>query len=232
MKLICAACNFDIPADDINIHLGIAKCRQCASVFNFLDRLDAVSAESARRQRAAVPVPPRYQVESWGKELTIRKRWYKPFLFLMAFFCVVWNGFLVAWYTIALGTGAPWIVKLFPLIHVAVGVGLTYATVCGFVNNTVIRVAGMTLSVRHGPLPWFGNRTLGTSELKQLYCTRTLRRNRRSVSERYALNAVLAQGQKVELLGHDLDEEQALFLEQRIEDHLGIRDERVPGQID
>ena len=63
---------------------------------------------------------------------------------------------------------APWIMKVFPIAHVAVGVGLTYYTVAGFVNSTVLRVSEGQLAVRQGPFPWPGNRTLHTSDLDQL----------------------------------------------------------------
>jgi len=59
--------------------------------------------------------------------------------------------------------------KIFPLIHVSVGVGLSYFTLCGFVYKTRIAVRAGALTVRHGPLPWLGARTVASRELKQLF---------------------------------------------------------------
>jgi hypothetical protein len=85
--------------------------------------------------------------------------------------------------------------------------------------------------VRHGPLPSPGNRRVFTSDLKQLYCTEKLHRHKNSCSTTYELQAQLRDGQKLTLLS-GLDQlDQALYVEQQVEQHLRIPDQRMPEEI-
>jgi len=135
VKLNCKTCGKPILADDINIKLAIAKGGACHAVFGFADQLGSHSAPASRR--AEVPLPGGMKIDRWGPELTITRRWFSAVLLFLVFFCIAWDSFLVFWYTMAFRADAPWIMKVFPIVHVAVGVGLTYYTIAGFVNSTV-----------------------------------------------------------------------------------------------
>ena len=52
----------------------------------------------------------------------------------------------------ALKPDSPWITAVFPVIHVAFGVPLTYPS-GHYLNRTVLEVNEGRLTVRHGPLP-------------------------------------------------------------------------------
>ena len=229
MKLTCDDCGATVPPDNINIARAMAKCDRCGSVFGFADQ---VPNRGADRERARVPMPKGVEVIDLGGDLTILRRWFSPkFLFLIVF-CLIWNGFLVVWYSIALAADeAPWMMLVFPVLHVAAGVGLSYYTLCGFVNRTVIRVGQGRLRIRHTPLPWPGNREVDTSRLEQLFCTEEVRRSKNGTSITYKLRANTRAGESLELLNVD-EREQALFLEQRLEAALGIRDRPVKGEVE
>jgi hypothetical protein len=114
----------------------------------------------------------------------------------------------------------------------AVGVGLTYFTLAGFLNQTTIEVDTFRLSIRHGPLPWFGNCTLPAAEIGQLYCQeRTRRQNNGGSSTTYSVSAVTKGGRQVKLVSTLEDQDQALFIEQQIEQYLGIEDRPVGGEL-
>lgn len=124
---------------------------------------------------------------------------------------------------------------VFPMAHVAVGVGLTYFVLAGFLNSTVVRVVDGMLSVRHGPLPWRGNLDLSSDEIDQIYCQNKLSTSRNddghtSTSMTFEVHAVVA-GQKRKLLGGLREADHALFLEQTLERFLKIRDRAVPGEM-
>jgi hypothetical protein len=235
MQLACKSCGKAIPAEDVNIDKAIAKCQACHAVFSFLDRVGSVSTPLVRPQ---VAMPKGFVVDNWGPELSITRRWYSHGLWFLLFFCIFWDGFLVVWYSIAIGGllsgqggGGMWIMVVFPVLHVLVGLGLTYAVLCGFLNKTSIRVSLGELSIKHGPLPTGGNRQILTIDLQQLYCTENKRHSKHGVRFNYDLQALLASGTKVKLLSN-LDElDQALFVEQQIEQHLRIADERVAGEV-
>jgi hypothetical protein len=234
MQLSCISCGKAIPAQDVNIDKAIAKCQACHAVFSFLDRVQGASTGP----RPAVPLPPRMRIENWGPELSITRSWYTHAVWFLLVFCIFWDGFLVVWYSLGIGAmlsgeagGMAWIMLVFPVLHVAVGLGLTYLVICIFLNKTVIKVSMGELTVRHGPVPCGGNRQVLTSDLKQLYCTETITRSKNGCTTTYNLMALTQTGDKLKLL-RGLDQlDQGLFIEQQIEQHLRIPDQRVPEEV-
>jgi hypothetical protein len=167
-----------------------------------------------------------------GGRVVLERSWYSPTLFFLVFFCVAWDSFLFFWYSTALTVEGPpsLLMVIFPAAHVAVGVGLTYRTLAGFVNKTRVTVTPDELTVRHGPLPWRGNVSLPAAALTQLYCEETVTHGKNGTSRTYTLSAVLRDGRKIALIKALPEAAQALFLEQLIEERLGIRDAPVGGE--
>lgn len=66
---------------------------------------------------------------------------------------------MVVWFGIAFTSGAL-SMAAFGTIHLAVGVGLTYFLICGFMNSTHIGISFREISVSHEPLPWPGRKTI------------------------------------------------------------------------
>ena len=162
----------------------------------------------------------------------MRRRWLSWTLLFLVPFCFVWNSFLVGWYSIAAGSGASFFMLIFPLGHVAVGLGLAYLVVAMLFNETTISVDRGAVSVAHGPVPWRGNLRLDRSAIRQLYGKKTLSYGKNGVSVTYALWASLTDGRARSLVsGVNLDADQVLYLEHRIETALGIEDEAVPGAM-
>ncbi len=239
MQIACDSCGATIPAADMNLQTLVARCRRCDSVFSFGGRITGGAAPAPRRR---TPLPRGLKVEAGEPPLpseptnrtaarsdrgplVITRRWFSPLHVFMLFFCLFWDGFLVLWYSIAVEGGAPVEMILFPLIHVGVGVGLTYSTLAGFLNRTVIRVADGMLSIRHGPLPWMGNRTIPTSDLRQLYIRRRVYRGKNGTSTKWELRADTTDDVTVKLLAGMASRDQAEYIEWAIEEHLGIEDD-------
>lgn len=233
MNIQCPACRSKVLSDDLNMQALAGMCRSCHTVFSFRDQLPAGDPvrEAAPPVRAAVPMPAKFRVERSGSDFVIFWDWKSPAMWFLVIFCIFWDGFLLFWYSIAFGTDSPLIMKLFPLIHVAVGLGLTYFAVCMFVNRTFVGVSGGRLTVTHTPLPWPGNRAMPAGEIEQLYCFERVSHGKNGTSVTYEVNAVQRGGTKVKLVGGLQEPEQALFLEQEIERALGIADRRVPGEM-
>ena len=198
------------------------------------ERPEPVAAPAA--PRGPVPMPAKFKIEQGG-DFTLKWRWFGPQFVFLVLFCVFWDGFLVVWYSIALaslvgGGGAAMIpMILFPLIHVAVGVGLTYFTICGFVNSTVIRVGSGRFSLKHGPLPWRGNVDIDASSLEQLYSEQRVHRGKNGTTYSYDVMAVERDGLTRKLITGLEDASHALFLEQTLEAQLGIADRAVGGEL-
>jgi hypothetical protein len=118
----------------------------------------------------------------------------------------------------------------FPVVHVAVGIGVTYWTLARLVNHTTVRLSSGQLTIRHGPLPWAGGGTLSSGDLAQLYREEVLHRSRNGVRASYRLSAVLHDQSKRRLLTCDAADT-ALYVEQQVERYLGIADRRVAGEM-
>jgi hypothetical protein len=234
MKIICPACRVPVAAEDVNLGTGLAKCRTCNNVFRFdaLPELAAPSSASTVQTRARGPAPqPRSVTVSEGDgALTVEHRWFGPKYIFLTLFCLFWDGFLVAWYFIALHTGNLLFV-LFPLIHVAVGIVLTYATVAGYVNRTTLRIDGSRLAVRHHPLPWPGNTELAAADVRQLFCEERISRSRNGPSYTYNLVALLADGSRKKVVAGLDSPSVPLFLEQHAEAWMRIGDQAVAGEL-
>ncbi|MFC5528700.1 hypothetical protein [Cohnella yongneupensis] len=173
------------------------------------------------------PIPEGISMEDRYGELVISRRWFSSKVFFLLFFAIFWDVFLFSFYKQLLsGDSVPTMAALFPLLHVGVGIGITYSVITGFVNKTVISVSPDLLGIRHTPLPWRGNRTLHRSDFIQLYVEEVRQKN--SVS--YRLNAVLNNHKKLKLLSGIYDRSQAVFFEKEIEKYMGIQDEPISGE--
>ncbi|HEY1066757.1 MAG TPA: hypothetical protein VGE52_11630, partial [Pirellulales bacterium] len=258
--VVCPQCRNAIPAADLNLTLVLAKCRVCNSVFQFADQVpglpaagrigsDLSPAVSRSRPSWPIPLPPGLRQDQTSADPRFSFSWYNIGVWFLAFFCVFWDGFLVVWYAIAIGTGM-WFMALFATLHLLVGVGLTYAVLTAFLNRTTIAIDRYQISVRHGPLPSWGNVTIPAGDVDQVYVGPAevwQRRHGRhwrlgatnpgatggppiGGTRMYEVRAVLRDGSTKKLVSFNTLEE-AHFIEQQIEDYLQIVDRPMPGEF-
>ena len=225
MVLACSACGAPFEEGDVPEGGGIARCRHCRAVTRI------ALAGGAAPPRPRVPMPPAFFVEDSGARYRVVRRWISVRFVALFFFAIAWDGFLLFWYQMAFSEHAPWIMVVFPVAHVAVGIGLSYVTVAGLLNRTTVAVEGGTLTVRHRPVPWRGNLSIEADQVAQVYCEERSARRSDDARNTYLVTAVLRDGGRVRLLSGLTDVEHALYVEQRIEERLGIRDRPVPGEL-
>ena len=180
-------------------------------------------------KRMDLGLPDKLELRNQGAGIEIVRTWFGWQVIVTTAFAVFWNGFLFFWYSMAFATGNA-MMTLFPLIHVAVGVGVTYGALAGWVNRTRITVDQGRISVRHGPLPWLGNKDLDGSNLNSSTEREDLPRPR-STSVKYEVHALTTSGKNEKLLSGLETSEQALYIEQEIERYFRIEDAPVRGQI-
>ena len=193
--------------------------------------------------RPKAPIPSTIRTEQDENGSRIIQRWYSAKYIFMAFFCVVWDSFLCFWYSMVLGGmglsgiggggigGPPLIFALFPVLHVGVGVYLTYSTLAGFLNRTTVELTHDTLATYFDPLPWPGEKKIPSSEIKQLYCKEVRKTGKHgSVSYTYNLYAVTQDDRQVQLLSGLDTPDLARYFEQQLETWLRIKDQRVLGE--
>ncbi len=164
--------------------------------------------------------------------LILKRRWRTWKVAPLAFFCVFWDGFLCFWYSILLvNPSEPAVIMmLFPLLHVAAGIFLTYTLLANLFNHTTIQVDLERFIVQHDPVPWPGEIKIPVRNLKQLYCKEKVSHGRRTTSVTYTLAAVLSDGTEKNLLSGLESPAVAGFIEQSVEKWLNIADQRVTGE--
>lgn len=244
MHLDCKECGARIPAEDMNLENLVARCRRCDAVFSFAAEVGAgaeglaapVGVDGPRRpvplSLGDVPLPRGITVDDEPGQFTIVRRWFAPKIIGLLFFCALWDGFLIVWYAGVLTTGAPLPMVLFPLLHLAVGAGITYAMLAGFLNRTRIEIDPMSFSIRHGPLPWRGNRTISALDIDQLYVMEKVHHGKHGRTWlTFEVWSKLKGAPDVKLLSGLEDRNQALSIEQVVEDRLRIADRPVEGEV-
>ncbi|RPJ43393.1 MAG: hypothetical protein EHM21_11600 [Chloroflexi bacterium] len=233
IPLTCPSCGASIKVAD---GAGRYTCGYCGNEHLFVAPAVPAAAPAAAPVanpaiRPRVPTPASVRIVKDGQGAVIIQRWFSWKYLPMAFFAVFWDAFLIFWYSMALSTGAPTMAVLFPLIHVAVGVGITYTTLCGFLNRTNVELTRAELAVWFEPLPWPGEKTIKTAEIKQLYCKETISRGRRSTRYHYQLCAVTQDDREVKLVTNLDSPDIARFFEQQLEGWLKIEDQPVEGEF-
>lgn len=235
--MYCRHCGKTIPAENVNIQALIAKCGACGEVFSF-EGVEEKRPGRSRGRKPAVGRPETLTIEEFPDGPRIVRKWFRPYVLALALFCVIWDGFLVFWYSMAFsgathGPPGAWSLMpiLFPIGHVAVGVGLTYFVIASIFNRTVVRADRGGLSITHGPIPWRAPRPLDRSEITHVYCQEHLSHNRSGTNRSYRIHAIDRAGRRIRLLAYLSDSDEAHFIERWIEERLGLPDAPVQGEI-
>lgn len=232
IALKCPSCNgpLEVPDDRERFF-----CQFCGSPVVLAEALGR--GESGRTPRTLDPsevrvaIPEHIHIQNLGDELTISYRWFRWGVLFLIPFCIAWNAFLIGWYAMAgqmqeMPGPMRIIFLVFPLGHVAVGLGLIYAVLTMLFNRTTIRIRHGAMDIRHGPIFFPGNRTISVDDLDQLYCRSEHRRSSKGGSQTtHTLHARLKNGAAVKLLSCTEGGDVLRAVEHLVEQHLGIRNE-------
>jgi hypothetical protein len=181
-----------------------------------------------------VALPDGYKIAESASSTTISWRAFQPAAYFLLFFAIGWNSFLLFWFQIGLSSEhkVPWIFFVFPIGHIAVGIGVIYHTLILFLNRTEIIVTDRFLCVRHVPIPKAKSVRLESASVRQVFC-----RERESESSdgqkyvRYSVGVLSADGVERKLIDGLCEKEQAIYIEQCIESRLKIQDLLVEGEL-
>ncbi len=174
----------------------------------------------------------RLEIEEYSDYFSVKFSWFTPMTYFILFFTIIWNAFLFFWYSMAIGMGAPLMMVIFPLIHVAVGFFLLHKTLTGFFNKTNLVIDSDLLTVRHGPIPvWKKDFDIPVGSIEQLYVKQNVHKNDNSTSFTYELMAKMYSGITRPVLNVGvLEVEEVRSIEAYIEKYLGIIDHPVKGE--
>jgi hypothetical protein len=219
MELCCSQCRRPFKPENVNLQLAVAKCQHCSAAFD-LQRTRQAPA------RAPVPAPETFRIEEHPGGLEIRWRWFRPSILSLGALVLLWNFLLVVWYGHADLTQS-WTLLLLPAALGLAGFALTYFFLACLINQTRVQVSGGFLHVRHGPVPWLGNQRVSARDIKQLFAEQL----ERGHPPKFQVSALLYDNRRLPLVGGLSHVDQALFLEQQLEQRMHLGDEPVDGEV-
>jgi hypothetical protein len=179
-------------------------------------------SDSAAPSRPAKPHNVDFQLDF--DALTITYRWRSVKHFILLFVCIVWDaGSAFLYSNVSLDNSGAF--TLVSTVFTLLGLGLTYYTLAGFLNRTIITVNLQWLIITHGPLPLHADKRIEITRINQLYAEDT------SSRFGYRLNAILRDNTKLNLLSGLSSPDIARFVEQSVEEYLHIEDRPVAGEM-
>jgi hypothetical protein len=150
---------------------------------------------------ASVPVPTNIICEKQANGVTLTQRWFSWMSVLTVPFCVLLDAAVVGAYALMPGGDLALLAALFVLPGVLLALWASYYLLARLVNRTVVRVTATEMSIRHGPMPWPGNRSVPIQHVKRFCCGKGISRDYAGdVWKAYTLSAILEDGQEMELL--------------------------------
>lgn len=117
------------------------------------------------------------------------------------------------------------------ILHFFVGISITYCCLTGFFNKTVLEVRDNVLDVKDTPLTFFRKSIINLDALDQLYSKGKRHRGKALSWPSSEVHAILKPGEGIRLVSGLKKSEQALYIEHVQDDHLGIKDRLVDGEI-
>lgn len=227
-EISCTNCGAPLKETDIAPELRVARCSHCQSIFSLKPEITVEPEKSGETDdEPLIALPDEFKVLESADQLEISWRWFRGHHVFLFFFSIPWTAFAIFW--ISLASQASGLFALFGLPFVAIGVGMFYSSLCGFLNRTTLSVTPERLRIYHAPLIWPMPPIIHPSHLKQFYCRQIVHKNKDGTGYSYSLHVALHNGRHVKLLSLD-DYAQAHTLERKIERYLNIEDRHVDGE--
>ena len=177
-----------------------------------------------------IGIPENIEISNEFHHMQIKRKWFNFSFIFFTLFVIVWDGFLFNWYWMAFSSFNIMAI-FFPLLHLSIGLGLTYYVVAGYLNKTFVDVDFDSLIIKHRPIPFWGNKNIRSKTLTQIYCKRDGPYGFLNRAYSYSVRAITNDRENIELLSGLDSSEQALFIEQEIEKFLGITDRPIKGEL-
>ena len=230
-QLKCTHCQAPLAENAVDRAREIATCQNCGRLLDVRSQLFAAQAHPSvsggaasppARMRPAVELPRGMSLQRGSSrdasELVIRRRWLrgKHWIFLLVL-AGLSTGLVFLW----LDQGA----TTFTIIASLFVFTWDYNVTSMFLNSTSIIASSAGVSVRHGPMPSiFGrNKRIPREQIKQLFAAK--------YGQHFAVAAHVTDGSTLRLAAPLVTEAQALFVEQQLEQELGLVDFAVEGEL-
>src|SRR5215472_15338461 len=241
MQVHCPRCGAAVPGADIDLAAKVALCRPCGEVIS-IPLPPPAAAETALAVPSSDAAPEVYKptdmrwdevagADAWAVRLPPNRLSAIPLLG----FALVWDGFLVFWYSIAIQAivhgpiGLALLLVLFPLVHVGVGVALTYGALCTLLNAGRVDLDRTRFLFALGPIPMRGTVLEATDNIVGFEPVEKLTRSRRSTTSSWDVDVLTRDGRANRLRFGFSDHGHAAYAANRLRGMLqGIRASAFP----
>ena len=231
MSLYCPECSEKINPEDINVQRMIAVCDTCGHLFRFDDHFQA---ESSDADALPIPQPSQITVHNEINKLIIEWRWWNIRSRLWLILSLLISGWflagLVPLFLEFLAGDIDSLITILILPHTWLLLIVLYNSLTSAFNKTTFIVDEFSFKMKHGPLPWLGNRTLNREDIVQIF-TKEVPGSKKG-SRRFHLSAVLANGKDLKIISAGSNANLSAYIEQELENFMGIRDKKVKGEYD
>ncbi len=225
MQIACPQCQRKIPAADIELGSGLAKCSACNDVFDFRGQLD--SQDKGTGGSGARVLAPRGTRALAGsdEESAFERRWFGVRHAVGGLLGLGMSGFMLlldhsmTFWPLAL---LPWMAAL---------TGVAYGAI-GAVNRTVVRVDRDAVRVSHQPVPWLGQKVFHRGALEGVYVLERVSTSGQSRIVRYEVWVKQSAGRASKLIGGLHSAHEACFIEDHLRVALGLEGVRVSGAFE
>ncbi|MEM9950960.1 MAG: DUF2975 domain-containing protein [Chloroflexota bacterium] len=237
--LECKHCHAGLPEDELARGEDIVVCSFCDTVHHMNQQAVGFPEKPKRREKAKRDKPDKFTLNKLADGVEINYRWLGKQHTGLLFFAVIWNAFIL-FFTFMMIFGGfesdddPGIMVLcFMIPFYAVGIGMAWYVLTGFMNQTHIQVRRQGISTTHGPIPWFGrdDHNCNRDDIAQVYSRRRVAYTSNDVPVHvYDVHYVKHGGDDYELV-KGLDAlNKAIYIEQTIEKLYNIADAPVDGE--
>lgn len=188
-----------------------AHCSVCGSSEGYNDGY--CSACNVLITSGTVPkVRSDFTVVESAQSLKVVQRWFLTRYIPLAIISLGWNCFFIL--EIVRGSGhSAW-------LFLAVGLIFSYLMFAGLINSTILEVTGSQIRLSQGPVPLAGSLTIHTNQVSDFVVETDTADPKQP---KHNLKLIHLNGHETRLLLSIQDRKVADFLEQRIEEFLGLR---------
>ena len=179
-------------------------------------------------------LPRGFEIEFFDDYMEITRTWFNVFNFVgMLIFILAFNGlWMSSGFLEILMSDREWLLKLFALVFIILGVSSVYLSIATFFNKTQILVSRDTIEIKHRPIPWFGNKRVEINNLKQLFVKEKYwGSSNNNPKLTYNVHGLTKEDKQFKLITGFKTSNQALYIEQEIEKYLGIENVQVSGEF-
>jgi hypothetical protein len=226
-KITCPKCKKTLSTMVFNIETNIGRCDYCACLFSGSD-IGLGQNTTSSFQKPVIKEAKRVSCHREGSALVITRSWYQSglFGFLLLFggiFFGVSLAIMTPLYLDFFKEGKFHFAMLFP--HPFIGIGALYYASCVLVNKTRIVVDGREVKANHGPLPWFGSKSIARHEIESISLKEYTSYTKNNVPVfSFSIEIHKKGGAVLTLLKGISEKQQALYIEQNLESFMGLAD--------